>query len=547
MTMKTFFRGAIGALLATSLFCAPLIGQMTTATVPGFANGVLTVGNSPSTLYTLPAVRGDSGQVPYLLADSTMTWATLGIAQGGSNFDSLYTRALNATGTGRFDSLSTNQLRADGIATIRNAMLGSSGSVGGGVTVASSATFAVLTYSDLKGVTIADSLIVGAPTTDKGASYPVQVRVNQNAATYINVENNTGGTDAIAGLEIDGNSGKVFSQVISNGSSLGAHRADYFEIVTSGLGGINLMGADAGNQINFYAGGSATGNLEAEIWPDSSVFNDDMYIYGDLSVNGTAHSFSALTGSALNIDYDADAAEDNNDSWRFSIADGGVLTWQSEESGSYVAHMTLSPESGDGELAILGFLDATDSVTTGIMRANSAFFTTDITITDDILGVDSVYGRALVGSATVSSAVFQGDDTRLKFDPTPSGGAGLAVSGNTVYLSIGGTALNTGDPVYIDGAGFIQKANANGSATMMAIGMASQFIGAGSTGDILLGGTITKTGWTFTPGGKVYIGVTAGALTTSAPSGDAEVSQVIGVALTATKLLIGWNQVEVIK
>lgn len=80
MDMKAIHRGAMWGFVIASLLCAPLLAQMTASTTPGFKNGVLTVGASADSLYQIPRVRGDSGQVPVMLADSTMGWTDLSIS-----------------------------------------------------------------------------------------------------------------------------------------------------------------------------------------------------------------------------------------------------------------------------------------------------------------------------------------------------------------------------------------------------------------------------------------------------------------------------------
>lgn len=120
-----------------------------------------------------------------------------------------------------------------------------------------------------------------------------------------------------------------------------------------------------------------------------------------------------------------------------------------------------------------------------------------------------------------------------RFSPLASGG-GDATSVQNVTLIENVSAYQVGKLTGTYAAG---KAQANSTLSMPSIGL---FLDAGSTGEtvrILLSGVITNTGWSFTPGGEVYVSPsTAGELTQTAPVTLGHVKQKVGIALSPTDL-----------
>ncbi len=96
-----------------------------------------------------------------------------------------------------------------------------------------------------------------------------------------------------------------------------------------------------------------------------------------------------------------------------------------------------------------------------------------------------------------------------------------------------GENLVFGDVVYLKSDGKMWKADADAAATMPGVAVAVATILADATGKFLLLGYLEKTAWTWTIGGMVYVDVTAGALTQTAPSGSGDQVQIVGFAITA--------------
>lgn len=111
-------------------------------------------------------------------------------------------------------------------------------------------------------------------------------------------------------------------------------------------------------------------------------------------------------------------------------------------------------------------------------------------------------------------------------------------SGITTILTAG-TALTIGQAVYVGGDSKMEKALATGIATMPAIALATGTIDENAEGEFLLCGFFGNAIWDWTPGGLLYIDrTTAGDLTQTAPLTTGDQVQVVGIAITATIILL---------
>lgn len=109
-----------------------------------------------------------------------------------------------------------------------------------------------------------------------------------------------------------------------------------------------------------------------------------------------------------------------------------------------------------------------------------------------------------------------------------------AVSGDIVYMTYG-ESLVPGDVVYFKSDGKVWKADANGSGTYPALGIALETQSSGSY-KVLLHGIMRDDSWNWTVGGTIYLSTTAGGMTQTQPSGADEVIQVLGIATHADRM-----------
>lgn len=114
--------------------------------------------------------------------------------------------------------------------------------------------------------------------------------------------------------------------------------------------------------------------------------------------------------------------------------------------------------------------------------------------------------------------------------------SGLAVSG----LNAGATIAQW-EAVYLDSSSTWQLADANGSGTYPAVGLAVAAYSSTNAAIVVTQGTVRNDAWAWTPGGVIYLSTTPGGLTQTAPSTSADKVQQIGRALTADIILVNIN------
>jgi len=97
------------------------------------------------------------------------------------------------------------------------------------------------------------------------------------------------------------------------------------------------------------------------------------------------------------------------------------------------------------------------------------------------------------------------------------------------------------DAVYLNASSQWVLADANGSGTYPAVGLATATVSTGNATSVLVTGTVRNDAWNWTPGGAIYLSTTAGGLTQTAPSGMGDAIHPVGRALTADIAFFHFN------
>jgi len=109
----------------------------------------------------------------------------------------------------------------------------------------------------------------------------------------------------------------------------------------------------------------------------------------------------------------------------------------------------------------------------------------------------------------------------------------------TFWDGLAGENLAIGEAVYATAAGEPEKGLATDLGTSRIIGISTTVVTAGNAAAIQTFGVVTKAGWALTPNSIYYLSKdTAGAITAIAPIAVGETVVVVGVALSATELLL---------
>lgn len=109
------------------------------------------------------------------------------------------------------------------------------------------------------------------------------------------------------------------------------------------------------------------------------------------------------------------------------------------------------------------------------------------------------------------------------------------------------TGLNAGatiaqwETVYLGGSSTWLLADANGSGTYPARGLAVAAYSNTDPATILTYGTVRNDAWTWTIAGPIYLSATPGGLTQTAPATSGDQVQVVGYALTADVAFFDFN------
>jgi hypothetical protein len=138
-----------------------------------------------------------------------------------------------------------------------------------------------------------------------------------------------------------------------------------------------------------------------------------------------------------------------------------------------------------------------------------------------------------IGAATATSVTFADGGVNI-WDIAPASNNGY--SGQQESVTAGATVALR-DVLYEAADGEWGLADADSTATMPGLRMA---VGAGTDGaavNTIMKGVVRNDSWTWTPGLPIYVsttGTTTNTLTQTAPSGELDVIQIVGYALTAT-------------
>jgi len=176
-----------------------------------------------------------------------------------------------------------------------------------------------------------------------------------------------------------------------------------FDCTTDRDNGVKILASKFDTELDGFATGLSTTILkdgtqtctaaipfaEGLTIPDDKTIvfgtNSDVTIQYDETTNDALEIAANVEGAALGVVLKADQGDDNADSWKLNVADGGTMTVNSKISGSFVSQMTLTPNAtvassttnvhgilqyaslSDGTITITQFVDednmASDSAT----------------------------------------------------------------------------------------------------------------------------------------------------------------------------------------
>lgn len=207
---------------------------------------------------------------------------------------------------------------------------------------------------------------------------------------------------------------------------------------------------------------------------------------------------------------------------------GTAVTGPTGPTGATGATGDAGPTGSAGPTGATG---ATGAGTTGATGATGA--------TGDT-GPAGATGPTGATGATGSTGATGPTGTTLVLTEAP---ADLAYTGAYVSLTYG-ESITAGEAVYLASGGSVMRADASTTATTPCIGLAMETASSGSHVVLMFGIYRNDTfNWT-SVGQPIYLSITTGALSQTAPTGTDEVIQVVGVATHADRMIV-WPNMDI--
>lgn len=352
-------------------------------------------------------------------------------------------------------------------------------------------------------------------------------------STYINTNITLGGSLDVNGQEIISSGATDILLHSDNdvnivlGDALGV---DDFNIKDSGDATVFSVNSDGAVTATSYGG-----ILEANLLDKSTTetvsgkwtFSGDIYSSGQISVGTEDETSITIGGSSFDafISAHVETATDfdylaHRHSDTVSAA-GTYLMARSRGIGTAETAIV----SGDrlGEIAAVGH-DGTDYA----FGARIQFQSTG-TVGANTIPTNIIFRVAPDGGGGPETAMTINEDTSVTF------ASGISVAGGMVQDFTAGSTIAQGDIVYIASDAKVDPADADAASTAEPLGIAQAAAVLDGTVSVLLGGVSTIHSG-LTAGSIYYLSVTAGAISTSAPSGSGDVIVKIGTAISTTAL-----------
>ncbi len=207
------------------------------------------------------------------------------------------------------------------------------------------------------------------------------------------------------------------------------------------------------------------------------------------------------------------------------VVNGGVLGTPSSGTGTNITGINLAT----GQVGATPIANGGTSLAT--LTANSIFIGNGTSTPIQLAPGTSGNVVTSNGTAWTSAAASAGTPSDVALTATL--GSDNTKSSITLAGLNAGATIAQWEAVYLGSSSTWLLADANGSSTYPARGLAVAAYSSTNAAIVLREGVVRNDAWNWTPGGTIYLSGTAGAITQTAPSASGDKIQQVGFALTA--------------
>lgn len=483
------------------------------------AKGDLAVGTGADTAAVLPV--GSNGQV--LTADSTQTtgtkWSTVAGAGTVTNTGTLTANSI-PIGNGGADIKVVAGLLTDGVSKVT---LGVAGSSVGAVAM-NNATSGTITLQPVTGalgtVTVslpaATDTLVGKATTDTLTNKTLTAPVLSGTVTGTYT---LGGTPTFPSSVVTLTGSQTLTNKTLTSPIIGTiSNTGTLTLPTSTDTLVGRATTDTLTNKTLTSPAITTPKITTSI--NDSAGNEVIKTPATASaVNEITVTNAATTGSPT---ISATGDDTNINLTLAGKGTGGVII-----SGSGAGQVVIAEGTPAGAASGYDVLSADSSGHRLQLSNNNGSFSNIVTAAStDTLTNKTLTAPVITSPLTSLSAALGTDDT---------------YSGTTITGLNNSGGVTQWDAVYLNGSSQWVLADANGSGTYPARGLATATVATGNATTVVVHGTVRNDGWAWTPGGTLYLSTTAGSMTQTAPSASGDKVQAVGYALTATIIFVDFN------